>query len=94
MLRSAQDIAAGAKRAGRVSKRLALEGLRAEIERMVPLVRRVMKPTRSRNFRGDTRNECQIVCVFEPSTEIIRKADRVRQDGEPSSSPLLRGLLR
>jgi IS5 family transposase len=71
--RFAQDIAAGVKRAGSVSKQLALEGLRAEIERMVPLVRQVMKQTRSRIFRGDTRSEGKIVSVFEPSTEIIRK---------------------
>jgi transposase, IS5 family len=71
--RFAQDIAAGVKRAGSVSKQLALEGLRAEIERMVPLVRQVMKQTRSRIFRSDTRSEGKIVSVFEPSTEIIRK---------------------
>jgi IS5 family transposase len=71
--RFAQDIAAGVKRAGSVSKQLALEGLRAEIERMVPLVRQVMKQTRCRIFRGDTRSEGKIVSVFEPSTEIIRK---------------------
>jgi transposase, IS5 family len=53
--RFAQDIAAGVKRAGSVSKRLALEGMRAEIERMAPLVRQVMKQTRARIFRGDTR---------------------------------------
>jgi IS5 family transposase len=71
--RFAQDIAAGVKRAGNVSKQLALEGLRAEIERMVPLVRQVMKQTRARIFRGDTRSEGKIVSLFEPSTEIIRK---------------------
>ena len=40
---------------------------------MVPLVRQVMKQTRARIFRGDTRSEGKIVSVFEPSTEIIRK---------------------
>jgi transposase, IS5 family len=71
--RFAQDIAGGVKRAGTRTKQLALEGLRGEIERMVPLVRQVMKQTRARIFRGDTRSEGKIVSVFEPSTEIIRK---------------------
>jgi hypothetical protein len=71
--RFAQDIASGVKRAGSVSKQLALDGLRQEIERMVPLVRQVMKQTRARIFHGDTRSEGKIVSVFEPSTEIIRK---------------------
>jgi IS5 family transposase len=71
--RFAQDIAAGVKRAGSLSKQLALEGMRAEIERMAPLIRQVMKQTRARIFRGDTRSEGKIVSLFEPSTEIIRK---------------------
>jgi len=71
--RFAHDIVAGVKRAGSISKQLALEGLREEIERMVPLIRQVMKQTRARIFRGDTRSEGKIVSVFEPSTEIIRK---------------------
>jgi hypothetical protein len=70
--RFAQDIAAGVKRAGSLSKQLALEGL-AETERMAPLIRQVMKQTRARIFRGDTRSEGKIVSLFEPSTEIIRK---------------------
>src|SRR6201998_2881021 len=69
----AQDIASGVKRAGTDTKQVALDGLRGEIERMVPLVRQVMKQTRARIFRGDTRSEGKIVSVFEPSTEIIRK---------------------
>jgi len=40
---------------------------------MVPLVRQVMKQTRARIFRGDTRSEGKLVSLFEPSTEIIRK---------------------
>jgi len=40
---------------------------------MVPLVRRVMKQTRARIFRGNTRSEGKLVSLFEPSTEIIRR---------------------
>src|ERR1700674_3245383 len=69
----AAEIATGVKGASDVRKQLALEGLRAEIEAMVPLVRQVMKQTRARIFRGDTRSEGKIVSLFEPATEIIRK---------------------
>jgi transposase, IS5 family len=85
--RFAQDIAAGVKRAGSISKQLALEGLREEIERMVPLVRQVMKQTRARIFRGETRSEGKIVSVFEPSTEIIRKSLPPRKRGGKASKP-------
>ena len=71
--RFAQDVAVGVKHAGSLSKQLALEGMRTEIERMVPLIRQVMKQTRARIFRSDTRSEGKIVSLFEPSTEIIRK---------------------
>ncbi len=71
--RFAQDIAAGVKRAGSLSKQLALEGMGAEIERMVPLIRQVMKQTRARIFRGDTRSAGKLLSLFEPSTEVIRK---------------------
>jgi IS5 family transposase len=54
-------------------QQLALERLRAELDRMVPLVRRVMQQTRARVLRGDTRFEGKIVSVFGPSAEVIRK---------------------
>ena len=40
---------------------------------MIPLVRQVMRQTRERIFRGNTRAEDKLFSVFEPSTEIIRK---------------------
>jgi IS5 family transposase len=52
------------------------------MERMVPLVRQVMKQTRARIFRGDGRSEGKIVSLFEPSTEIIRKG----KTSKPTSS--------
>ena len=56
-----------------VLQQLALEGLRQELDAMVPLVRQVMKQTRARIFRGDTHAEGKLLSLFEPSTEIIRK---------------------
>ena len=67
------EIADGVKRAKGVLKQMALEGLRQELEAMLPLVRQVMWQTRERIFRGNARAEGKLVSVFEPSTEIIRK---------------------
>jgi transposase, IS5 family len=69
----AQEVTKGIKRAADPVKQLALDGLREEIETMVPRVKQVMKQTRARIFHGDTRSEGKIFSIFEPSTEIIRK---------------------
>lgn len=71
--RYSSEIATGVKRARGILKRLALQGLRRELEAMMPLVRQVMRQTRERIFRGNTRAEDKLFSVFEPSTEIIRK---------------------
>src|SRR6202041_745463 len=71
--RFSKEIVGGTKRARSVLQQLALEGLRQELDAMVPLVKQVMKQTRARIFRGDTHPEGKLLSVFEPSTEIIRK---------------------
>ena len=71
--RFSEDVARGTKRARNVLQQLVLEGLRQELDAMVPLVKQVMKQTRARIFRGDTHAEGKILSLFEPSTEIIRK---------------------
>ena len=71
--RFAQEIAAGVKRSADVVQQLALEGLREKLDAMVPLVRKVMKQTRARILRGDTRTQGKLLSLFEPSTEVIRK---------------------
>jgi IS5 family transposase len=43
------------KRASDVVKQLALEGLHQKLDEMVPLVQKVMKQTRARILRGDSR---------------------------------------
>jgi len=68
-----KEIADGIKRSKDIVKQVALEGLRQEIDTMIPRVKQVMKQTRARIFRGDTRSEGKIFSLFEPSTEIIRK---------------------
>jgi IS5 family transposase len=67
------EIVQGVKRARSVLKQLALEGLRQELDEMGALVRQVMKQTRARIFRGNTRSEGKLLSLFEPSTEVIRK---------------------
>jgi transposase, IS5 family len=71
--RFSAEIGEGVKRATSVVKQLALEGLQAQLDEMVPLVRAVMKQTRARIFRGNTRSEGKLLSLFEPSTEVIRK---------------------
>ena len=71
--RFSAEIGEGVKQATSVFEQVALEGLRAQLDEMVPLVRQVMKQTRARMFRGNTRSEGKLLSVFEPSTEVIRK---------------------
>ena len=71
--RFSKEIGAGVKQSTDILQQLALEGLRAKLDAMLPLVRKVMKQTRARILRGDTRSEGKLVSLFEPATEIIRK---------------------
>jgi transposase, IS5 family len=71
--RFSAEIAEGVKQAASVLKQVALDGLRAQLDEMVPLVRQVMKQTRARILRGNTRSEGKLLSLFEPSTEVIRK---------------------
>jgi IS5 family transposase len=57
--RFSKEIAGGTKRAKNVLKQLALEGLRQQLDAMVPLVKQVMKQTRARIFRGNTHAEAR-----------------------------------
>jgi IS5 family transposase len=71
--RFAREIDAGVKQAPNVPRQLVLEGLRRELETMVPRVQQVMRQTKARVFAGDTHAEGKIVSLFEPTTEVIRK---------------------
>jgi IS5 family transposase len=50
-----------------------LQKARQQLDEMIPRVQQVMKQTRERVLRGNTRAENKIVSVFEPDTEVIRK---------------------
>src|SRR3984885_13972045 len=71
--RFSEEIAQGVKRSTSALKQLALEGLRQKLDEMTSRVRQVMKQTRARIFRGNTRSEGKLLSLFEPSTEVIRK---------------------
>ena len=71
--RFSTEVATGVKRSTDVLQQLALENLRCQIDAMVPLVRQVMRQTRARILRGDTRADGKILSLFEPATEVIRK---------------------
>jgi transposase, IS5 family len=59
--RFSAEIVEGVKQATDVMKQLALEGLRHELDEMVPLVKQVMKQTRARIFHGNTHSKGKIV---------------------------------
>jgi Transposase DDE domain/Transposase domain (DUF772) len=71
--RFSEEIAQGVKRSRSLFQQLALEGLRRQLDEMMPRVKQVMKQTRARIFRGITRSEGKLLSLFEPSTEVIRK---------------------
>ena len=68
-----KEISEGVKKSTDILQQIALERLREELDRMLPLVRRVMRQTRARIFHGDTHVEDKVLSVFEPSAEVIRK---------------------
>ena len=71
--RFSEEIERGVKRSKDILQQLVLEGLRQELDQMALRVRQVMRQTRARIFRGNTRSEGKLLSLFEPSTEVIRK---------------------
>jgi IS5 family transposase len=71
--RFSTEIGAGVRQSADVFQQAALEGLKKELDTMVPRVRQVIRQTRDRIFRGVTDSAHKIVSLFEPTTEIIRK---------------------
>jgi transposase, IS5 family len=61
--------------AGKIKRgsRKALQNAKRQLEEMIPRVEQLIRQTRQRVLRGDTRAEGKIVSVFEPQTEVIRK---------------------
>jgi IS5 family transposase len=74
------EILDGTKRATGALEQAKLEGLKGELERMMPRVRKVIAQTKARILHGETRTRAKIFSLFEPSTEIIRKG----KSGKPN----------
>ena len=68
-----KDIAEGVKHSPDVMKQAALEGIKKELETMVPRIQQVIKQARARVLHGDTHAEGKLVSIFEPTTEVIRR---------------------
>jgi IS5 family transposase len=71
--RFSREICEGVKRCSDFMQQAVLEGLRQEIDTMLPRVKQVIRQTKARIVGGDTHTEGKIFSIFEPSTEIIRK---------------------
>jgi len=71
--RFSKEIADGVKRCADILQQAALEGLRHEIDTMLPRVQQVIRQTKVRILGGDTHAEGKLFSIFEPSTEVIRK---------------------
>jgi len=71
--RFSKEIAEGVKRCSDFMQQAALEGLRQEIDTMLPRVKQVIRQTKARILGGDTHSAGKIFSIFEPSTENIRK---------------------
>lgn len=71
--RFSREIGAGIKRCTEIVEQAMLEGLRQELDTMIPRVGQVMQQTKVRIFGGDKHSPDKLVSLFEPSTEVIRK---------------------
>jgi IS5 family transposase len=71
--RFSQEIVQGVKRSSDVLQQAALEGMKKELDTMLPRVQQVVSQTRARIIQGITNSAGKIVSLFEHTTEIIRK---------------------
>jgi IS5 family transposase len=71
--RFSKEIAEGVKRSTDFMQQAALEGLRKEIDTMLPRVTQVIQQTKARILGGDTHAAGKLFSIFEESTEVIRK---------------------
>lgn len=71
--RFSKEIAEGVKRSADFMQQATLEGLRKEIDTMLPRVKQVIRQTKARILGGDTHAVGKLFSIFEESTEVIRK---------------------
>jgi IS5 family transposase len=51
----------------------ALHTAKKQLDQMVPRVQQVLRQTRERVLRGNTKTEVKLLSIFETHTEVIRK---------------------
>src|SRR6266581_647283 len=68
--RFSQEIVKGVKRSADVLQQAALEGMRSELDTMLPRVQQVVSQTRARIIQGVTNSAGKIVSLFEYTSEI------------------------
>jgi IS5 family transposase len=71
--RIAEEVRSVVKKSKKLVEQLRLDALQAELERMIPLVRQVMRQTKARLFHNDLHAADKLVSLFETATQIIRK---------------------
>jgi IS5 family transposase len=71
--RITEEVKLGVKKAKNRIDRFRLDMLRAELERMIPLVRQVMRQAKARLFAKNLHAPEKLVSVFETAAQIIRK---------------------
>jgi IS5 family transposase len=71
--RFAREVASGVKHGTCVIEQACLQAQRAYLQTMIPRVQQVVRQTRERVFKGNTRTPGKLVSLFEAHTEIIRK---------------------
>jgi IS5 family transposase len=71
--RITDEVTKGVKKTRKRVDQLRLEALKAELERMIPLVQQVMRQAKARVFHNDLHVAGKIVSLFETATQIIRK---------------------
>jgi IS5 family transposase len=71
--RFAREVASGVKCTASIKAQALLAAARQSLETMIPRVEQVLRQTRERIVKGNTRVGGKIVSIFEPHTEVIRK---------------------
>ena len=98
--RFSAEVATGVKHGSSLVEQVVLEASRQYLETMIPRVQQVMRQTRERVIKGNTRLAGNIVSLFEPHTEIIRKGKAAKPTEfgktikiqEARSSPITRSM--
>src|SRR5262249_39833190 len=71
--RFSREVAEGVKRSADVLRQPALEGVRKELDAMVPRAQQVIRKTQERVFGGHPHVTENLTSLFETTTEVIRK---------------------